>query len=816
MRCDCRVFSPSVWAAHLILAIPVLAVGQGADVISTWGGTVGGWSDASRWSSAWAPNNGNGGLTYDAVILSGTVTLSSPITIESLHLANGMIDDASGQNLTVLNEFDWTSGSLFGSGSLNANNVVLDNATKFLSRNLRVGGVADWRAGSLAFQVNQGSVELLSGSRLNVSGTNSRTMTVDLNVQAGATLNHNTPGTTTHGGFGSAFVNEGVININDGTFAISGPSSGSGDFNVAAPATFQVRSGTADIAGNVSGDGTLQATSGMFNLNAGSTFTVTNLVTTGGQVAFNTGTPVSIPSVTTAATIDGGDDLSIGTMTWTSGNLRGSGGTTVDTLVLDGSNKFLDRNLAVSNRATWNRGSISFSSSAGSFEVLSGALLEIAGTQNRTMSNGLTVHSGATVQQSFDGVVTLGLFNSPLVNNGRMNIDNGELALTGNGTGSGLFSIDNGCALRITGGLHSFSGEIEGEGTVEFRSGTTSFTAGANYQPALTEIRGTVAFDTGDLVQVADVIQTAGTLQGADEVRIGFFEWIGGAQSGSGTTIVDGGKFSAQLKQLERTLRIVGDTVWESGNIAFSSNQGTLQVEQGRFSVTGDRDRAMSVHLEIMPGATLNHQSSGTTTLGQFGSTLTNDGTIRVEAGRLNSFDGFTNFDAASRTLTGGSYDLSGEFRFRDADVVTNEAELILRPGWAITDRNGADGLADFSVNGVNGIFRMREDVQFGVGGSINNRGLFDIENGQLSVDDLQNETSGTVSGEGTVFGDVNNEGQVQPGHGIGRLELQGEYLQTDSGTLEIEYGGLVPIGEHDLLEVFESATLAGDLRIVP
>src|SRR5262245_12140024 len=63
-----------------------------ADVTSTWNGTTGNWSDATRWSSnPNFPNNGNGGFTYDAIINSGSVTLDQDIAIEKLTLSGGTL-----------------------------------------------------------------------------------------------------------------------------------------------------------------------------------------------------------------------------------------------------------------------------------------------------------------------------------------------------------------------------------------------------------------------------------------------------------------------------------------------------------------------------------------------------------------------------------------------------------------------------------------------------------------------------------------------------------------------------------------------------
>ena len=77
----------------VILLVPfALSVShsRAADVTSTLVGT-GLWTDNSVWSSPLFPDNGNGGLTYDALIGGNAVTLNQDITIESLNLSGGVL-----------------------------------------------------------------------------------------------------------------------------------------------------------------------------------------------------------------------------------------------------------------------------------------------------------------------------------------------------------------------------------------------------------------------------------------------------------------------------------------------------------------------------------------------------------------------------------------------------------------------------------------------------------------------------------------------------------------------------------------------------
>src|SRR5690606_647980 len=63
---------------------------------------------------------------------------------------------------------------------------------------------------------------------------------------------------------------------------------------------------------------------------------------------------------------------------------------------------------------------------------------------------------------------------------------------------------------------------------------------------------------------------------------------------------------------------------------------------------------------------------------------------------------------------------------------------------------------------------------------------------------------------EGGVFV---NGGTVAPGNSIAAVRIDGNYRQTESGTLQIEFN---PQGEHDVLAVSGSLDLAGTLELHP
>src|SRR5437016_11378572 len=83
-----------------------------ANVTSTWNANSANWGVASNWTNvpnvAQFPNNGNGGLTYDVTISSGTPSLNLNIAIQALNMSGGTI--AGNSDLTINQGGSWTSG----------------------------------------------------------------------------------------------------------------------------------------------------------------------------------------------------------------------------------------------------------------------------------------------------------------------------------------------------------------------------------------------------------------------------------------------------------------------------------------------------------------------------------------------------------------------------------------------------------------------------------------------------------------------------------------------------------------------------------
>jgi hypothetical protein len=72
----------------------------------------------------------------------------------------------------------------------------------------------------------------------------------------------------------------------------------------------------------------------------------------------------------------------------------------------------------------------------------------------------------------------------------------------------------------------------------------------------------------------------------------------------------------------------------------------------------------------------------------------------------------------------------------------------------------------------------------------------------------------GRLAGQGTLVGDLYNAGTVSPGDSLGTLDIVGDYLQEETGSIFVELGGFQPGTEYDQLIITGTAALGGTLGV--
>jgi hypothetical protein len=296
---------------------------------------------------------------------------------------------------------------------------------------------------------------------------------------------------------------------------------------------------------------------------------------------------------------------------------------------------------------------------------------------------------------------------------------------------------------------------------------------------------GSAAVAAGATVRVAGGDLTVGggvTNQGALEVIGGRLSAGGPVVNapGAGLATAGGGTVLQCSIDNQGTLTIDATTTWV--NPGASANTGTVAVSGGDLTLD-----------QTAPGAT-------------FGTA----GTVTVAAGRAFTIIGgaFTNFTPAAHdewvnpdsSLTGGTFNLAGSFRFPGARIGALRTDLTLDgPGASVLNSaTGGDGLSTVHVNYSRLALRNGGTL---TGWLLHNGGTVTVGAGCTLRGLLVN--AGTITGSGVIDAPVNNFGTVRPGEPIGRLTVtSGFYNQTSVGVLEVELNGTTPGTQYDQLVV--------------
>jgi outer membrane autotransporter protein len=231
----------------------------------------------------------------------------------------------------------------------------------------------------------------------------------------------------------------------------------------------------------------------------------------------------------------------------------------------------------------------------------------------------------------------------------------------------------------------------------------------------------------------------------------------------------------------------------------------------------------------------------GTTTLGMptagmgvFQSSLFGEGALAVDSGNYwllglaNSYSGGTTINGGSLnlgpgatlpfgstlTLNGGTFNLNGNSQVLST-LNGSGGTLALGNGMLVLNTTTANTLSS-SLTG-NGMFVLQG------GGSLNllgSSGSFSgstvVSNASLAVNGLLGGnlfvgSGGTVSGSGSIGGNLFNSGVMAPGNSIGTLTVSGNFTNT-AGTYLTE---VVGAGQSDRLNVGGTATLNGGTVVV-
>ncbi len=300
--------------------------------------------------------------------------------------------------------------------------------------------------------------------------------------------------------------------------------------------------------------------------------------------------------------------------------------------------------------------------------------------------------------------------------------------------------ISYGSSFYLTSGTVNFDAIVGG--TIQF----DTLSLGTGF--------GTVNFNSGDPVQVANLVIAPGTVQGPSTVTVS-------------TLLTWGGNYAESRIIGPGVLNVNGEMTIEAGGSTKRLNNRVLN-NAGTATFLDGLDLDSSAAFNNLAGGVIDVQNEGYVFEVDRLAPFNNAGTLVKSAG------------VGTSTIAIHS--------FNSGTVEVQTGELEFHGGWNY-------GLTHTQIAG--------QTVLNGGDLAFRHEAFYDIQGGLLT-------------GAGTITGDVVNAGgTAAPGFSAGVIDIDGNYTQTTGGTLAIEICGLTQGSEYDLLTVTDTASLAGNLEVI-
>ena len=680
--------------------------------------------------------NKNNTIQGDGIIGNSSLTVMNQATINA---------NSTGSNSQALSLTLNGSGGIVNTGLLEATNagvLVINNTVNNTGGNITANGgtAAVVLAGST---VQCGTLNTFNGGTMETSGS----AVLDGSTNGAVTLSK---GSTYTSPLSSTTYLLGTIN-NNGSILLNGGS---------ATNTYLALNANTTLQGSGGGTVTLNTT-GAGGGNAfieGNGVTLTNVNNTiQGEGIIGNGTLAVVNDAGGTINANSAGNGLISTLT-----LNGSGGVTNASLMEATATGVLVINNTVNNVG----GNITANGSAAAV-VLAGGTIQ-GGTLN-TLNGGTMETSGSAVLDgSTKGSLTLSkgsTYTSPLSSTtyvlGTIN-DNGNIQLNGGSATNTYMALNGNTTLQGSGGgtvtlstVASGGGNAFIEGNNLTLTNTNNVIQGAgiigNGSLTLVNAKGGTLFANASsqtlLINASGSITNDGTMRVASgsgmHVANGAFTNFAGTTLTGGTYNVGG---TLEIDELGNT---GGEIVTNAANIILNGSSSSFVDAVGDNALLNLKTNAKGSSFTIEGGRNF-------TTAGKF----TNNGTLTVGSSNstLKVSGSLTNFSTSTLTLTGGTYNLTGTLKFKDADIVTNAANITLSGSSSkIVDQHGNNGLANFATN--DGSFTINNGRTFTMaGGFTNNATLtvgsgnstFDV-NGNLTNFSVTTLTGGTYNLDGTL-----------------------------------------------------------------
>lgn len=540
---------------------------------------------------------------------------------------------------------------------------------------------------------------------------------------------------------------------------------------------------TGAINATTAGQGNITATASTV-LNGGATIGTTAAV---GTITVNSGVTLDASAVSTinAGTVmvgagGGNGVLTLGNTTVTvSGRLDGAGGAgntilvtgnaTIDGIVgsVAGIDTHVDDGASLTVNGSEFRSTATLGSGSGAYGtlILEGNNLFIGAINGNTAGRGALVIDGTVLADSNIGS-TNSLASVSIGNGASLTLNNTTLAATNVWIGSaGTLNVGSGAVTAAIDGLSAHTG------TVNFTTSNTLQGAigGSNALAAVNITSGTLT--TGSFGIAADSISIS-----------------------SGTTLVTG-------------TGTLNGAIIDAGRLRL----GAGSIGSGSLTLSGGILQSLATQSFDVPVSL-----TGASTIDTNATTLTIAGNISG-AGSLSKSGAGTLVLTGTNSYTGGTTVSGGVLQLDSASATGN----IVDNAALVFDQASAGSYSGV-ISGAGGITKQNTGLLTLTGDSSGFTGTTMVTGGTLQVGDAANPgarlggavtvwSGGTLSGHGTILGDVSNAtGTVAPGGSIGTLSVGGNYDQGGPGILAI---ALSP-SQASQLAVAGSASLAGTLAL--
>jgi len=716
-------------------------------------------------NTMWLNYNGTA-ATKLALVTKGTTTFTGST-------ATYLYGGSTWENQGTINLAD--GGGIYNEDSVDANAFTNDS-----------GATVSYTAMTADTQVhldlaafNNGSVTLGAHSPMSFGGGNNATQTDSGTFTVGANSTLFLPGTR-HENTGTSFGGAGTVNV-QGTDTITASSV------TISPGTFQV-------------DGTLVSASGQ-------TTTLANLTSTGGSLQGPGGVTVTGPA-------------SIGGLYL---NYNGTAATKVPFITKGTTTYTSSAYVYFYGGSTWeNQGTINLTDSGG------------MSNQDALDANQFTNDSGAVLQYTAATADTSAYVGVAAFNNGAVSLGAHSPMYFGDNnsatqTDTGSFTVGANSTLYMPNMRQEGSGaSFGGAGTVDVTGTQTITASNVTVNPGKYQLDGTLVVPLNTTATLGNLTTNGAYLEGPGTVSVAGNATINGlyldpsAAAGKKAHLITNGTTGFGGSNY---VYFYGGSTWE--------NAGTVNLATGGGASNQD---GLTTNLFTNDlGATVAYNGATATSESDLYVKTTNNGTITSTKGVL-GIQTLTN-ETAGGVLSGtGTYNANGTIGFPVA-LVNNAATVNIGPSGVVGTYGNSNTSTIGGMTTNSGTFSVNRTLSipknYANSGTINVNGVTltvttltqtagtttvttggtlqggSLGNGAITIN------GGTLTGNGSIAGQVSGTGTISPGRSAGPLSIAANYSPGASGTLAIGISGPSQVGtDFGKLAVTGTATLNGTLAI--